>query len=157
MNKRKVITIVSFVCIMIAIFLCIILFQSTTFNSGRIYHNENLLIKEFDTYHCNNWKTNKIQEENMIEFSIGRFSGVRTVKKFEVTENQNHSLSYSWDMTVDNGNFKIVLVDITNSNVEVLCEDSGNGSFSNLSLPSGDYCIKFVGDNATANGKFILF
>ena len=143
MNKRKVITIVSFVCIMIAIFLCIILFQSNTFNPGRIYYNDNLLYKEFDTYHCINWKTNKIQEENMIEFSIGRFSGVRSVQKFEVT--------------IDNGNFKIVLVDITNSNVEILCEDSGNGSFSNLSLPSGEYCIKFVGDNAAVNGKFILF
>lgn len=157
MNKRKVATIVSFFCIMIAIIICVLLFQSPTFNPGRIYYNDNLLYKEIDNIHAKNWKSNKTQDDKVIEFSIGDFSGMRTVHKFEVTENQNLSISYSWNVTVEKGNFKIVLIDISNSKVEVLCEGSGNGSISNLSLQSGKYRIKFVGDKTAVNGEFTLF
>ncbi len=157
MKKRKVSIIILIFSIMIAILLCVLLFKSPIFNPESSYYNDNLLYNEFDNIHTKNWKSNKTQDDKMIAFSIGDFSGVRTVYKFEVTENQNRSISYSWNVTVEKGNFKIVLIDITNSKVEVLCEGSGNGSINNHSLQSGEYRIKFVGDKTAVNGEFTLY
>ena len=70
---------------------------------------------------------------------------------------ENGSLSYSWDVYVERGRFKIILFDIGSQKIlETICDGSSNGNSEIHNLPNGEYCIKFVGDKAAVSGKFSL-
>ena len=155
MNKRKKAHIVSFLCIIAAAILCVLLFQSPIFNPGRIYHDDSLLVKENENYHAIKSVGVPINEGSEGRFSIGRFSGSRTINIIQIEEGE--SLSYSWDVLVERGKFKIVLVDTQNAKIiETICEGSGKGSMNDYNLPAGEYRVKFVGDYATVEGRFSI-
>ena len=155
MDKRKKAHIVSFLCIMAAAVLCVFLFQSPLFNPGRIYYNDNLLVKENESYHAIKSVGVPISEGSEGSFSIGRFSGSRTINIIHV--NEGESLSYTWDVLVERGKFKIILVDTQNAKIiETICEGSEKGSMDDYNLPAGEYRVKFVGDNATVEGVFSI-
>ena len=150
MNKRKKAHIVSFFCIIAAAVLCVLLFQSPLFNPGRIYYNDNLLVRENDNYHA----INSVGGSEG-RFSLERVSGSRTIKTINVAEGE--SLSYTWDVLVERGKFKIVLVDTQGAKIiETICDGSGKGSVDDYILPAGEYRVKFVGDNAAVEGQFTI-
>lgn len=153
MSKRKKTHIVSFFCIIAAAVLCVLLFQSPIFNPGRIYYNDNLLVKENETYHAIKSVGPPISEGSEGRFSFGGFSGSRTIDIIHVDEGE--SLTFTWDVLVEHGKFKIVLVDTQNAKIiGTICEGSGKGIANNDSLPAGEYRVKFVGDNATVEGIY---
>lgn len=151
MNKRKVARIVSYCCIIVAIILCVCLVNTSLFNPGRIYNNEKLLACESDSYH----QTQAVIKNSDGQFSFERLSGSQTVEI--INSDAISSLSFEWDVVVEKGYFKIVLVDIKNESVvETICEGTGSGYIEVLDLPAGAYRVKFVGNNATAKGEFNL-
>lgn len=153
MNKRKAAHIISFLCITFAAILCVTLFRSPISSPGRIYYDDNLLFKEDDHFHAIKSIGTPINENSDGSFSFGRFSGSRTVKAINLNEDEN--ISYTWDVNVENGKFKIVLVNLENAKVtQTICEGSGSGSEKIHSLPAGEYRVKFVGDSATVEGMF---
>lgn len=149
MNKRKVACIVSYCCIIIAVLLCIFLLNTSLFNPSQIYDNERLLASESDNYHAAQGVVKNPDEQ----FSFGKLSGARTAQIINLDAISD--LLFEWDIVVEKGSFKIVLVDIKNEKViETICEGTDIGNVEVLNLPSGAYRVKFVGNNATAKGEF---
>lgn len=149
MNKRKAARIVSFCCIIIAVLLCFFLLNTSVFNPSQIYDNERLLASESDNYH----ETQGVIKNPDGQFSFGKFSGSRTVEIINLDAISD--LSFEWNIVVEKGSFKIVLVDIRNEKVvETICEGSDIGNVEVLDLPPGAYRVKFAGKNATAKGEF---
>lgn len=155
MNKRKKAYIVSLLCIIVAAVLCFLLFYLPVFNPGRIYYNDNLILSKTDSYHSEKTIQMPIDGDSEGNFSFGNFSGLKTVKTIMLHE--DGSLFYSWDVNVESGHFKIVLIDIESQKIlETICDGSGYGNSEIHNLPNGEYCIKFVGDNTTVSGKFSI-
>ena len=66
-------------------------------------------------------------------------------------------ISISWDINVKHGNFKIVLVDLENSKIElVICDGTDRNRIDSYLLSAGEYRIRFVGDRANLNGEFYI-
>lgn len=155
MNKRKKAYIVSLLCIIVAAVLSFLLFYLPVFNPGRIFYDNKLLLSETDRYHSERAIQMSFDGESEGNFSYGKFSGAKTIKTIILHE--NGSLSYSWDVYVERGRFKIILIDIENQNIlETICDGSSNGNSEIHNLPNGEYCIKFAGDKAAVSGKFSL-
>lgn len=153
MSNRKKAHIISFLCIIAAAVLCVLLFRSPIFNPGRIYYDDDLLLKENETYHAIKSVGPPISEGSEGRFSFERFAGSRTINIIHA--NDGEGLTYTWDVLVEHGKFKIVLVDTQNAKIiETICEGSGKGIANNDNLPAGEYRVKFVGDNATVEGIF---
>lgn len=146
-TNNKVALIVSFVCIIFAVALCILWFRSSLFNPGRIYYNDNLLMKENERYHATN---STMAPEG--DFSLGRFSGIQTIEVINL--NEGESLSATWNVNVTGGKFKIVLVDMGNAKIVQTIEGTDSGSAKLQDLPASEYRVKFVGDKAVVNGAF---
>ena len=80
---------------------------------------------------------------------------MRTVYTF--VSNVDTQISISWDINVKHGNFKIVLVDIENSKIEmVICDGTDSNRIDSYELSAGEYRIRFVGDGANLNGEFYI-
>ena len=150
MNKRRKAHVISALCIIAAVILCVVLFRSPVFNPGRAYTNNALLFEEQERYH-NTRSTVSPVNDGTQTFSIERFSGVRTIRVMDATDGTH--LSYAWDITVNSGKFKIVLIDMDKVKLaEIICEGSGSGTVDDYLMTSGDYRIKFVGDGANVEG-----
>lgn len=155
MNKQKKAYIVFVLCIIAAAVLCFLLFYLPVFNPGYIFYHNNLLLRETDSYHSEKSVQMLFDKDSEKNFSFGKFSGVKTVKT--MMPDENGRLFYSWDVHVERGHFKVVLIDIENQRIlETICDGSGNGNSEIHNLPHGEYCIKFVGDKATVSGKFSI-
>ncbi len=155
MNKRKKAHIVSLLCIIVAAVLCFLRFYLPVFNPGHIFYDNNLLLSEIDRYHSEKAVQMPFGGDSEGNFSFGKFSGAKTVKTIMLHE--NGSLFYSWDVYVERGHFKIVLIDIENQKIlETICDGSSNGNSEIHNLPNGEYCIKFAGDQAAVSGKFSI-
>ena len=105
MNKRKKAYIVSLLCIIVAALLSFLLFYLPAFNPGRIFYDNNLLLSKTDRYHSERAFQMSFDGESEGNFSYGNFSGAKTVKT--IMFHENGSLSYSWDVYVERGRFKI--------------------------------------------------
>ena len=154
-KKIRLAHIFSVLCVIIAILLFILLLYTPLFNPGRIYYNNHFLLNEDDNYQCYaaNGMSIILNDEN--EFSLEHFSGMRTVYSFQTSTDMQ--LSFSWDINVRSGNFKIVLVDLENSKIEtVICDGTGNNSIDNYKVSAGEYRIRFVRNKANINGKFYI-
>lgn len=153
MNKRKKLHLISIFCIVLAVILCYILTNFPIFNPKIIYGNDSLIVREIDNYHMANGITGAFDENGIINFSIKSFSGSRTIRILDIYEGEN--LSCTWDISVNRGQFKLVLIDIRNGKiVKTICEGSGIGSINDYELSSAEYRIKAVGDNAAVEGQF---
>jgi len=151
MNKKKMAHAISLLCVLCAGFLVFILSATTVFNPGQIYDNDRLIIEEEDRYHAVNFNCSPISENVETDFSFAPFSGSKTIHIFEI--DSEGSLIYSWNMIVNKGQFKVVLVNIEKQQViEIMFEGTGNGK-NEVNLPQGEYRIKFVGNKATAKGQ----
>lgn len=154
-KKIQLTHIFSISCAVIAIFFAILLFYTPLFNPGRIYYDDNLLLNENDNYQCSMTNGMSIIPNSKNEFSLESFSGMRTGYTFQA--NADIQLSFSWNINVKSGNFKIVLIDLENSKIEtVICDGTGSNNIDNYELSSGEYRIRFVGDRATVNGQFYI-
>lgn len=154
-NKIKIAHIISAVCVIIALTLIALLFYAPVFNPGRIYYNDNLLLSEIDNYHSTGTNGVTLQANQQNEFSFQSFSGSKTAYIFEM---KNHTqLSFSWDISVEQGQFKVILVDLKNLEIiEVICDGTAAGKRDNYNLATGEYRIKLVGDNSKLAGQFYI-
>lgn len=154
-KKIRLAHIFSVLCVIIAILLLILLLYTPLFNPGRIYYNNHFLLNKDDNYQCSATNGMPIILNGKNEFSFGHFSGMRTAYVFQASTGMQ--LSFSWDINVRSGNFKIVLIDLENSKIEtVICDGTGSNSIDNYKLSAGEYSIRFVGDRANINGKFYI-
>lgn len=154
-NKIKVAHIISVVCVVIALALFALLFYAPIFNPGRVYYNDNLLLSENDNYHSTGTNGATLQANQQNEFSFQSFSGSKTAYIFEMKDSTQ--LSFSWDISVEQGQFKVVLVDLKNLEIiEVICDGTAAGKKDNYNLATGEYRIKFVGNNAKLTGQFYI-
>lgn len=132
-----------------------LLFYTPLFNPGRIYYKDNLLFSESDNFHTTGANGTTLQANKKNEVSFQRFSGSKTVYIFEA--DGNTQLSFSWNMSVEQGQFKVVLIDLKNSKIiETICDGTSEGKKDNYNLVTGEYRIKFVGDNAKLTGQFYI-
>lgn len=162
MNKREKLHIISVFCIVLAVILCYILISFpifdpaiTAFNPRIIYGNDSLIVRETDSYHLRNGITGRFDENGKINFSLQSFSGARTIRILDIGEDENFSCT--WDITVNKGQFKLVLIDTENDKVvKTICEGSGTGSINDYELSSGEYRVKSVGDCAVVEGEFTI-
>lgn len=153
-KKLRIAHIFSAICVMLAILLFILLFYSPLFNPGHIYYNDDLLFNEEDNYQCSVTNGISITPNHKNKISFENFSGMRTVYTFGI--NVDTQILISWDINVKRGNFKIVLVDLENSSIEmVICDGTDSNSIS-YELSAGEYRIRFVGDRANLNGEFYI-
>ena len=151
MNKKRWLMLLSLLCVLCAGLLVYFLSTTTVFNPGQIYDNDRLIVKEKDSYHASNFTCSPFSDNAETNFSFDPFSGSKTAHIFEIGSESN--LTYSWNMIVNKGQFKVVLVNTEKQQViEIMCEGTGTGK-NDIYLPPGEYRIKFVGDNATANGQ----
>lgn len=154
-NKIKIAHIFSAACVVIALVLIALLFYTPLFNPGRTYYKDNLLFSESDNFHSTGTNGTTLQENQKNEFSFQRFSGAKTVYIFETEDNTQ--LSFSWDISVEQGQFKVVLIDLKNSKIiETICDGTSEDKKDNYNLATGEYRIKFVGDNAKLAGQFYI-
>lgn len=154
-KKMRIAHVFSAICAMLAILLFILLFYTPLFNPGRIYYDNDLLLNAHDNYQCSATYGMSITPNHENKISSENFSGMRTVYAFVL--NVDTQISISWDINVKHGNFKIVLVDLENSKIEmVICDGTDSNSIENYELSAGEYRIRFVGDRANLNGDFYI-
>ena len=154
-KKMRIAHVFSAICAMLAILLFILFFYTPLFNPGRIYYDIDLLLNEDDNYHCSATNGMLITPDHENKISSENFSGMRTVYTF--VSNVDTQISISWDINVKHGNFKIVLVDIENSKIEmVICDGTDSNRIDSYELSAGEYRIRFVGDGANLNGEFYI-
>lgn len=154
-KKMRIAHVFSAICAMLAILLFILFFYTPLFNPGRIYYDIDLLLNEDDNYHCSATNGMLIIPDHENKISSENFSGMRTVYTF--VSNVDTQISISWDINVKHGNFKIVLVDIENSKIEmVICDGTDSNRIDSYELSAGEYRIRFVGDGANLNGEFYI-
>lgn len=93
-------------------------------------------------------------EDSDGHFSLGKFSGSQTVKVINLKEGQD--LASIWDVNVEDGKFKIVVIDMENARIvqKIVGSDSGSAQIPNI--PAGEYRVKFVGDGASVIGEFSI-
>lgn len=154
-NKIKIAHVFFAACVVIALVLIALLFYTPLFNPGRIYYKDNLLFSESDNFHSTGANGTTLQANQKNEFSFQGFSGSKTVYIFETDDNTQ--LAFSWNINVEQGQFKVVLIDLKNSKViETICDGTSEGKKDNYNLVTGEYRIKFVGDSAKLAGQFYI-
>ncbi len=154
-KKMRIAHVFSAICAMLAILLLILLFYTPLFNPGRIYYDNDLLFNENDNYQCSATNGTLITPNHENKISSENFSGMRTVYTF--VSNVDTQISISWDINVKHGNFKIVLVDLENSKIElVICDGTDSNRIDSYLLSAREYQIRFVGDRANLNGEFYI-
>ncbi len=103
------------------------------------------------------WDSYSVSSEETKTFSFVQFSGIKTV--FTVGSIEKPVISCEWDVTVESGKFKIVLIDVAQKEiVQTICEGSGSGALEDIELPgsSRKYIIRLVGHFADASGKITI-
>lgn len=151
--KKKRTLVITVFCITVSAALCIWLSRQPSFNPGRIYHNDDLLVREQENFHAVNYALEPVDGDSGGRFFTDGFSGSRTVTIMELEE--RNSVSCTWNIDVKKGLFKIVLIDTQNARIaETICEGSGEGDMVLEGLPAGEYRVKFAADNAAVEGIF---
>ena len=149
-NKKAYITII--ICLLNALILLMLLFVHLKQND--LYNDNEYIANTEDRYSTQNFVVTEI-DDNQWEFSIGSLSGIKTTTSFSLDNDSQISLSAS--CCVSNGTFKLVLVDVENSEVlAILCDNSNGNSHNNFELNQGKYAIKAVGKKATVTGDFAI-
>lgn len=155
LNKITIAHMFSAACVVIALVLIVLLFFTPLFNPGRAYYKNNFLFCESDNFHGTGINGTPLQVNLKNDFSFQRFSGSKTVYIFEAEDTLQ--LSFSWDIRVEQGQFKVVLLDLKNSKIiETICDGTSEGKKDNYNLVTGEYRIKFVGNNAKLAGQFYI-
>lgn len=124
---------------------CILASCAGPFNllQGSIYHNDNLIKQQVDTYTIKN-RTGSILEET----HIGEQTGSDTWVRLSVPQ-EGGTFYITYDVTTTAGDFKLVFVE-NGKSVEVICEGTAQGSRT-FTLEHGDYSLKAVGAGGTAD------
>lgn len=103
------------------------------------------------------WDSYSISSHETKSFSFVQFSGIETV--FTMYSVSQPVISCEWDVTVESGEFKIVLIDLNQKEiVKTICEGSGRGVLEDIELPSRSrkYIIRLVGHCADVSGKITI-
>lgn len=150
MKKRKIGYAVAALCILVCIVLAVVLFNTSIFNPGRAYYDDSLVTQQVENHHSISSTLAGIDENGNIEFRFKSFAGVRTAHTFGLAEEK--SLTLEWSVSLEKGEFKIVVVDITNETIlEPLC-NGPSGAVKYL-LPPGEHAVRLVGNRATVSGQ----
>lgn len=133
--------------IKIYLILFIIVVFSGCHNKEYEYNNFKSIMKKEDSYVYNLANINTSKEVSNISFDKfdGRFS------LYEISELNNQEVEISYDVNIDEGLFKIVIV--SDTKVTTVCEGSDKG-IKIFSLSEGKSIIKIIGSKA--RGKFKL-
>ncbi len=149
-NKKAYITVI--ICFLSVLLLLILLLVH--FKQDDLYNDHEYIASTEDRYSTQNFIATEI-EDNRWEFSIGSLSGVKSVSEIYLDHDSQISLNAS--CCVSNEIFKLVLVDVENSEViAILCDNSNGISHNNLELTQGKYVIKAVGKKAAVTGDFTI-
>jgi hypothetical protein len=114
-----------------------------------IYKDDNKIVQQGDNYTFEN-KIGARISSNEIDIKYSGFSGTNTIWLLEVKE--DGELSLNFDSTVDNGEFKMVLIN-SQKEIESILEGTEQGNKA-IKLTKGKYVIKIVGRNAA--GKIMV-
>lgn len=149
-NKKAYIT--TMICLVCVLILLLLLFLHLKQND--LFNNNEYIANAEDHYSTQNFVFTET-DDNQWEFSIGSLSGVKTTTSFTLDKDSLIALDVS--CFVSTGIFKLVFVDVENSEIlAVLCDNSNSSSLNNFQLKQGEYVIKAVGKKATAAGYFTI-
>lgn len=149
-NRKASITII--LCLLSALILLILLLVHLKQND--LYNDNGYIASTADRYSAQSFIVTEI-DDNQWEFNIGSLSGIKTTASFSLNDDSQITLNASCD--VSNGTFKLVLVDVENSEVlAILCDNSNSSSDNSFELHQGKYAIKAVGKKAAVTGDFTV-
>lgn len=150
MKNRKA-SIMAILCLLSGSILLLLLLH---FKQNDLYHDDAYIASTTDHYSAQNFIVTEINDHQW-EFRIGSLSGIRTITSFSLNRDRQIFLTTSCD--VSSGAFKLVLVDVENSEVlATLCDNSNGSSDNSFELHPGSYTIKAVGKKAAATGNFAI-
>ncbi len=134
-TKKGLIGFVLF-CIFTSIFFIVYNAQSDKFNE--IYDNDSSISSENSKF---NSATKKAYILGKSKLDIIRFCGVKGISKLSLPNNP----VFDVNLTIEKGRFKVVLVQY--DSVYIIIDKTYKGLIQ-LDLPSGDYVLKIVGQDA---------
>lgn len=153
MNKKRA-CVATALCIVFALLL-ILMTYLRYMSKHNIYDNEKLIANREDYYSATEFQMFPLGE-NRWNVSVEKLSGAITLQSFSISESGKF-ISFSTNMEIIKGEFKIVLVDTDNEIVlETIFNDITNISLDKHKLNHGNYAIKAVGTNAKMEGDFTL-
>lgn len=150
-TNRKAQTII-FICFLGALILLGLL--SFHLKRNDLYYDNQAITSTEERYSAVDFVVSKENDTQWI-FSIGKLSGVKNLLLFTIDTKCQITLNAS--CSVSNGILKLVFVDLNNGEViSVLCDNNDSTSLNNFEIKPGDYAIRTIGRNATADGYFTL-
>lgn len=116
--------------------------KNTNNNHENMYNNNDKIVQEDNNY---NYITfGNTGKNNEIEIQYSGFSGIDTICFLESKEDTE--ITFNYDSTVDNGKFKVVLINPKNE-VESILEGTEKNS-KTIKLSKGKYSFRNVGANS---------
>lgn len=145
MNKKKFFLGLSLIFLISIMYGCGISINQDKHDSSNkvnMYNNNDKIVHEDNNYTY--LMCNRSINDNEIEMKYNDFSGVDSMCFLEVKEDTEITLNY--DSTVDNGKFKVVLINPKNE-LETILEGTEQSS-KTIKLTKGKYRFRNVGANA---------
>ena len=151
MNKKRA-CIATILCIVCALLLILITYLRYI-SKHSIYDNEKVIANKEDYYSATEFQIFPFGE-NCWNVSVEKLSGAITLQSFSISESDEF-ISFSTNMEVLEGKFKMVLVDTDNEIILETVFDAGNNvPLDDCKLDYGNYAIKAVGIKAKIDGDF---
>lgn len=137
--------------ILLSFLLSIALCACDAFPEDYYFHDDWITEKDGDRDSVA-WTAYSLSSDETKTFTFTKFSGIKTIYSLE--KSSDAAFSCEWDVTLEDGKFKIVLIDVKEKKIiKTICEGSDSGNFSDLELPNGNYIIRFVGYCADVSGE----
>lgn len=111
-------------------------------NKENMYNDNDKIIEKDNNYTSRTFRSNR--NNNKLEIKYSGFSGIDTICFLEAKEDTE--ITFNYDSTVENGKFKVVLINPKNE-VENILEGTEQNS-KTIKLTKGKYSLKNVGANA---------
>ncbi|WXR62756.1 hypothetical protein WG909_05800 [Peptostreptococcaceae bacterium AGR-M142] len=129
------------------------LYQSISFliSKSAIYDDDKKIANKLNSYNYTNLSNNELKDDRC-DYKFGKFSGMDTI--FNIECDENDTLHYNYDLDLKEGEFKVVLIDPDDKVIKLV--DSTGKNNSDYKTKKGNYRIKFVGRDASAEITFSI-